>query len=188
MYSRWVSFFSKKKTCDVTCLAMDALQWMGAVRMRDQTADQILWSKKMCTFFKLLLLAKIPIYNNVSFSEKVPPFCPLTTMFTYMFRTVVECLLDLFIFLSWFRQDEFFTEESNMTHFSRKQHFEVTNVLMIWFCLFRTQSVSLLKMLIDVWISCMDYLRMIVMFLSAVWTLILTAPIHRRASIGELVM
>ncbi len=34
----------------------------------------------------------------------------------------------------------------------------------------------------------MDYLWIIVMFLSAVWTLILTAPIHCRASIAETVM
>ncbi len=31
----------------------------------------------------------------------------------------------------------------------------------------------------------MDYLWIIVMFLLAVWALILTAPIHCRASIGE---
>ncbi len=40
-------------------------------------------------------------------------------------------------------------------------------------------------MLID---SGVDYLCNIVMFLSAVWTLILTAPIHRRGSIDEEVM
>ncbi len=34
----------------------------------------------------------------------------------------------------------------------------------------------------------MDYLWVIVMFLSAVWTLILTAPIHCRGSTGEQVM
>ncbi len=34
----------------------------------------------------------------------------------------------------------------------------------------------------------MDYLQIIVMFLSAVWTLILTAPIHCRGSIGEQMM
>ncbi len=34
----------------------------------------------------------------------------------------------------------------------------------------------------------MDYLCIIVMFLSAVWTLILTAPIHCRASIAETVI
>ena len=36
--------------------------------------------------------------------------------------------------------------------------------------------------------SHVDYLWIIVMFLSAVWTLILTAPIHCRASTGEQVM
>ncbi len=38
-----------------------------------------------------------------------------------------------------------------------------------------------------VW-SHVDYLRIIIMFLSAVWTLILTAPIHCRGSTGEQVM
>ncbi len=33
-----------------------------------------------------------------------------------------------------------------------------------------------------------SYMWIIVMFLSAVWTLILTAPIHRRGSTGEQVM
>ncbi len=33
--------------------------------------------------------------------------------------------------------------------------------------------------------SCVGYLRIIVMFLSAVWTLILTAPIHCSASIAD---
>ncbi len=36
--------------------------------------------------------------------------------------------------------------------------------------------------------SDVDYLWIIVMFLSAVWTLILTAPIHCRGSIGEKIM
>ncbi len=36
--------------------------------------------------------------------------------------------------------------------------------------------------------SAVDYLWIIVMFLSAVWTLILTAPIHCRASIAETLM
>ncbi len=36
--------------------------------------------------------------------------------------------------------------------------------------------------------SGVDYLWIIVMFLSAVWTLILTAPIHCRGFIGEQVM
>ncbi len=36
--------------------------------------------------------------------------------------------------------------------------------------------------------SCVDYLWIIVMLLSAAWTLIVTAPIHCRGSIGEKVM
>ncbi len=36
--------------------------------------------------------------------------------------------------------------------------------------------------------SGVDYLWIIVMFLTAVWTLILTAPIHYRWSIAEQVM
>ncbi len=48
-------------------------------------------------------------------------------------------------------------------------------------------SFSLQKMLVMDW-SGVDYLWIIVMFLSAVWTLILTAPIHCRRSIGEQVM
>ncbi len=35
---------------------------------------------------------------------------------------------------------------------------------------------------------CIEVVWIIVMFLSAVWTLILTAPIHCRGSIGEQVM
>ncbi len=38
------------------------------------------------------------------------------------------------------------------------------------------------------WWTGVDYLCIIVMFLSAVWTLILTAPIQCRGSIGEQVM
>ncbi len=45
-------------------------------------------------------------------------------------------------------------------------------------------SFSLHKMLTDG----LEWCRLLVMFLSAVWTLILTAPIHCRASNGEQVM
>ncbi len=51
-------------------------------------------------------------------------------------------------------------------------------------CSFWTQLISCYLM--D-W-SGVDYLWIIVMFLSAVWTLILTAPIHCRGCIGERVM
>ncbi len=41
---------------------------------------------------------------------------------------------------------------------------------------------------VDIWAKLYAYLWNIVMFLSAVWPLILTAPIHYRGSIGEQVM
>ncbi len=43
----------------------------------------------------------------------------------------------------------------------------------------------LIKDLFNANIHEVDYLWITVMFLSAVWTLILTAPIHCRGSIGE---
>ncbi len=55
--------------------------------------------------------------------------------------------------------------------------------LLIYFIFTLTGSVSPQKLLID-GLSGVDYLW-IVMFLSAVWTLILTAPIHRKGSIDE---
>ncbi len=57
------------------------------------------------------------------------------------------------------------------------------NVLM---SLFLKNTSFHIKYLMD-W-SGVDYLWVIMMFLSSVWTLILTAPIHCRASIGEQVM
>ncbi len=62
------------------------------------------------------------------------------------------------------------------------------NALMMFFFLFFYKHFSLYKMLIYKLYSRVDYLWIIVMFLSAVWILILTAPIHSRGSIGEQVM
>ncbi len=63
-------------------------------------------------------------------------------------------------------------------YFSRKRQYEVKNVLLDLFQLLSSQDIK--------WWT--GVVWMIVMFLSAVWTLILTAPIHCRASIGETVM
>ncbi len=60
----------------------------------------------------------------------------------------------------------------------------VKNVLMMDLVLTNTKLVSSQEIN---W-SGVDYLWIIVMFLSAVWTLILTAPIHCRASIVETLM
>ncbi len=51
-----------------------------------------------------------------------------------------------------------------------------------WICFLQSHSFSLHKMLTDG----LEWCGLLVMFLSAVWTLILTAPIHCRGSIGEL--
>ncbi len=65
------------------------------------------------------------------------------------------------------------------SYFSWKQRFEVKNALMMGlFQLLSSQDVN--------W--CTGVVWIIVMFLSAVWTLILTAPIHCWGSIGEQVM
>ncbi len=61
------------------------------------------------------------------------------------------------------------------SHFGQKQQFEVKNVLMI--DLFLTNTQLLASQDIN-W--CTGVVWIIVMFLSAVWTLILTAPIHCR--------
>ncbi len=63
--------------------------------------------------------------------------------------------------------------------FSRKQWFEVKNIYMK--DLF-TDTQLLSNLDVNWWTGAM---WIIVMFLSAVWTLILTAPIHYRGSIGE---
>ncbi len=64
-----------------------------------------------------------------------------------------------------------------------KLRFEVRNVLTMDFFLTNTQF--LVTQNVNWWTGVVDYLWIIVMFLSAVWTLILTAPIHCRGSIGE---
>ncbi len=67
------------------------------------------------------------------------------------------------------------------SYFSQKQWCKVKNIIMLdLFQLLSSQDVN--------WWTGVDYLWIIVMFLSAVWTLILTAPIHCRASIAETLM
>ncbi len=91
---RWVCFFIWEIQHYITCSVTDALQWMGAVGTRVQTADKhirlihtstsvnILWSEvKSCVCkkslrhfnFKPSLLAKYKsiIHNNASSSDKV---------------------------------------------------------------------------------------------------------------------
>uniref|UniRef100_A0A673GAS9 Uncharacterized protein n=1 Tax=Sinocyclocheilus rhinocerous TaxID=307959 RepID=A0A673GAS9_9TELE len=65
-----------------------------------------------------------------------------------------------------------------------KQRFKVKKSK-LWICFLQTCSFSFYKTLIDVLELCGLLVWIIVMFFSAVWTLILTAPIHCRGSICE---
>ncbi len=104
---RWVCFFIRFREmlqC-ITCSAMDALQWMGAVRMRVQTADKNItiiyitpvhqftsWEDKMrvvrnksikplCFWLKCESI----IHNNSSSSEKVYLLLSLTSKSSHTF-------------------------------------------------------------------------------------------------------
>ncbi len=68
-----------------------------------------------------------------------------------------------------------------MNYLSQNLRFEVKNFLIM--DLFLTNTKFLLH---KTFINGLEWI--LVMFLSAVWTLILTAPIHSRGSIGEQVM
>ncbi len=122
--------------------------------------------------------------NNAPSSEKV--LCwPLTSKFTdILFRTVLDSFwwykcLNLCIFLSWFRQDDkaILLMDSYFSWFEVKKRLDR-------FISYKRATFHFTRCLLIDWIS-VDYLWVIVMFLSAVWTLILTAPIRCRGSIGE---
>ncbi len=81
-------------------------------------------------------------------------------------------MFDLFRFLFWFRQDDFFTGESCFSETGNNVSYKHAA-----FCFTRCSLMDLEF----VWITYR-------LFLSAFWTLILTAPIHCRGSIGEQVM
>ncbi len=67
------------------------------------------------------------------------------------------------------------------SHFSQKQRFKVKRVLMMDLFITNIWSFSLHMMLIDG----LEWCGLLWFFLSAIWTLILMAPIHCRGSIGE---
>ncbi len=136
---RWVSFFIRfgEMLHYITCSAVDALQWMGAVRMRVQTAD------KNITIIHTTPEHQLTSWDLVGNKSIIKIF--LHSNFRQTYDSMIHNYLDLFL--------------TNMQ-------------------LFTPQDINWWTG--EVWIT--------VMFLSAVWTLILTAPIHCRASIGEQVM
>ncbi len=117
---RWMCFFFRFwEMCHcITCLPMNPLQWMGAVRMRVQTADKNITiihttpvhqltsgEKKSCVFIKNKYIIKIfltlrfwskyksIIHNNASYSKKKSISCCLSHQnpVTYLFRAVLSC-------------------------------------------------------------------------------------------------
>ncbi len=107
---------------------------------------------------------------------------------SYFFRTVLahkQCL-----FCAYFSPDSdettFSLEKATLwieiSYFSQKIQFKVKNILMM--DLFPTNT----QILAPHDNNCSTGVMWIMMFLSAVWTLILTAPIHCRGSICKQVM
>ncbi len=95
-------------------------------------------------------------------------------------------MLDLCIFVSWFRRENLFFEENNIMDrglIFANNSLKLQNVLMM--DLFLTIMQLLASEDIMWWTG---VVWIIVMFLSAIWTLTLTAPIHCRGSIVEQVM
>ncbi len=102
--------------------SMDALQWMGAVRMRVwwkhhstpvhqlTSGEDKRWNKSSIKTF----LSQIWIHNNSSSSEKVHllSFLSHQNPATYLFRAVLSCKRCLILcrFLSWFRPEHFTAE------------------------------------------------------------------------------
>ncbi len=152
---------------------MDPLQGMGAVRMRVQTADAELYSSH--TISQILQVCKKQIHHQdtltlPSLTQKImlPPMKKFSQIKVH--RDPHICLdwvllENLCIFLSWFRWD--------YSTFSLEKA-----VLWIedYYCIHRWQFEVKSVLMMDLWIT--------VMFVSAVWTLILTAPIHHKGSIG----
>ncbi len=127
--------------------------------------------------FKPLLPAQIRVHNNSSSSEKVHLLLSLTSKSRNIF--VSSCFGRFWLVNgAWSVQISLLIQTRTLFHYTKQYYVLLT---MVWhYCFF-----CHLKMM-D-W-SGVDYLWIIVMFLSAVWTLNLTAPIHCRASIAETVM
>ncbi len=114
----------------------------------------------------------IIIHNNTYSSEKVHPLLSSHIKNTNIFvlRVFFSVHISLLI-------------QTYMPLFHWKHQFEVKNILKRFVSYKNTAFTS---QDVDWWT--VDYLWIIVMFLSAVWILNLTAPIHCRGSTGEQVM
>ncbi len=122
------------------------------------------------------------IHNNTSASEKVHPVVlSHQNPPTYFFRTVFTC--KSFLICAYFSPDwDEMTFHLRKHYFGYRTHMKLKH-LNDGFVSYKHTSFHLQD--VNWWTG---VAWIIVMFLSAVWTLILTAPIHCRGSIGELVM
>ncbi len=126
------------------------------------------------------------IQNNASSSEKVHPL--LSSQIKVHPHICLECFLpEIYVYFSPDSEMTFSLEKAILRiedyYFSHKWQFEVKSVLMMDLLLTNMQlytSQDINWWTGVVWIT--------VMFVSAVWTLILTAPIHCKGSIGEQVI
>ncbi len=115
--------------------------------------------------------------------KKSIPYCPLTSKSVFICKPCFSLLIQTKWHSHW-KKAIVWIEKS---YFSKKQWFEVNNININNNNNLDELSLINIQLFSTPW-SGVDNLWIIVMFLSAVWTLILTAPIQCRASIDEQVM
>ncbi len=169
-------------------LFLHPLQWMGAVRMRvcisnphhSSPSVHLLWSEKLHVCKKQIHNQDIlnlhccfwPKYESIRFLQwKCPLLSPHIKIHQYICLEpfLLVMVQDLFIFLFWFRRLFHWRSESS---YGLNDGFVTTN----------TQDVIVETGMVR--ITC----GLLWCFFQAVWTLMLTAPIHCKGSIAEQVM
>ncbi len=178
---------------------MDALQWMGAVRMRIQTADKNIHTSpvhqstscetetcmfgrnkstiKTCLTSNHHLLVHNPYYASSSVKSSSP-------VVSHQIHPHICLELFLVVNRAWSVQISLLIQTRPFIHWRKWYHWGST-LKCLRMDLFLTNTQLLASWDVNWWTG---VVWIIVMFLSAVWTLILTAPIHCRGSIGEQVM
>ncbi len=159
-HPRWRLFcFSLEQICS----PINPLQWMGAVRMRVQTADK-----------NISIIQTTPVHVLTSVNMCLRKKSIIETFFYFKPLFVVSLSSPSIILLSPVKKSSSLNQEKNM-------HRSSTISKSKQICLY-LQDVNWWTGV--VWISVIFF----IFCLSAVWTLILTAPIHCKKSIGEQVM
>ncbi len=145
---------------------MDPLQWMGAVRMRVQTADKNITIIHTTLVHQLISCeAKSYVFKLFSLGNSA-----WSVHFSHLIQTRDFSLEKAVLWIKY----RYILAKSN--------DLKLKNVILM--DLFITNMQLLTSQDINWWTGVV----WIMMFLSTVWTLILMAPIHCRGSIGEQVM